>query len=129
MTFIESVKHALRGLGRAAKTEPNIRWQLLVMCAVIMLGFFLQLTRGEWLVIMIVSGLVIIIELINTALEKTLDIMKPRFDEHVGLVKDIAAGAVLVASSMAFVVGIMVFWPHLFLLATGCGIISRYFLW
>ncbi len=114
MAFGTSLQHALRGLNRAIKTEPNMRWQLLATFVVVLLGSAVQLSRGEWLLIVMVCGLVLILELVNTALEKTLDIIKPRFDEHIGWIKDVMAGAVLVASLVALIVGVMVFWPHLF---------------
>ena len=114
MAFYTSLTHALRGINRAIKTEPNIRWQLLTTFIVALLGFAVQLTRGEWLIIVMVCGLVLILELVNTAIEKTLDIIKPRFDEHIGWVKDIMAGAVLIASLVALIAGVLVFWPHLF---------------
>lgn len=114
MNFVASVQHAIRGLQRTITTEPNMRWQLLVMFMVIILGSAVQLTRGEWMVMIIMCGLVLTLELINTAVEKTLDIVKPRFDEHVGSVKDIMAGAVLIISLIAVIIGFLVFWPHLF---------------
>ncbi len=114
MAFKNSLQHAFRGLARAIKTEPNVKWQLLATVLAITLGLIVQLSRGEWLVVFVVSGLVLIMELVNTALEKTLDIIKPRFDEQIGRVKDIMAGAVLIASLVAFISGILVFWPHLF---------------
>lgn len=114
MAFRNSLQHAVRGLGRATKTEPNVRWQLLATFLAIVLGFIVQLNRGEWLIIIVISGLVLAMELVNTALEKTLDIVKPRFDEQIGRVKDMMAGAVLIASFVALLSGILVFWPHLF---------------
>ena len=114
MAFKISLQHALRGLGRAARTEPNIRWQLFLTVLAFSLGLLFQLSRGEWLLIIVVVGLVLAMELVNTALEKTLDIIKPRFDEQVGRIKDIMAGAVLIASLVALASGILVFWPHLF---------------
>lgn len=114
MTFNTSLQNAVRGFNRTIKTEPNLRWQLLATFMVVLLGLAVQLTRGEWMLLVIVCGLVLTLELINTAVEKTLDIVKPRFDDHVGLVKDIMAGAVLLVSAVALIVGILIFWPHLF---------------
>lgn len=114
MAFKNSLQHAVRGLTRAARTEPNVRWQLLATFLAVALGLIVRLSRGEWLVITLVTGLVLAMELVNTALEKTLDIIKPRFDEQIGRVKDIMAGAVLIVSLVALASGILVFWPHLF---------------
>lgn len=114
MTFKTSVQNAARGLNRTIKTEPNLRWQLVAVLTVVLLGLAVQLTRGEWALVVIVCGLVLTLELINTAVEKTLDIVKPRFDEHVGSVKDIMAGAVLLVSLVSLIIGFLIFWPHLF---------------
>lgn len=114
MNFVNSLKHAVHGLVVSCRNEPNLRWQLLATGLVISLGLVVQLSRGEWLVITVIIGLVLMMELINTALEKTLDIIKPRFDVQVGRVKDILAGAVLVASIVATICGLLIFVPHLF---------------
>jgi diacylglycerol kinase len=81
---------------------------------VIAAGFYYNIGEGEWLAIMLAIGLVISLELMNTAMEHLVDLVSPAYHEKAGRVKDIAAGAVLVASAAAGVVGVMIFWKYLF---------------
>lgn len=114
MAFRHSLKHAVHGLVIAFRSEPNVRWQVITAISVIVLGLFFSLGRGEWALIILAIALVLILELINTALEKMLDVINPRFSEPVGRIKDIFAAAVLVASIAATVCGALIFLPRLF---------------
>ena len=113
MRLVKSFGNALRGLSIALKREPN--FQLQVFCAIfaIAAGIFLHISRFEWLIIVMASGLVLGLELYNTVLEKLLDLLKPRFTDQAGLVKDIAAGAVLVGAITAGLVAALIFIPRL----------------
>ena len=112
MRLINSLGNAGRGIAVAFKREPNFRLQFLAVILVVLAGWFFNISRFEWLVILIVSGLVLALELCNTVLEKLLDLLKPRFTDQAGTVKDIAAGAVLIAAVAAFLVAIVIFIPR-----------------
>ena len=87
---------------------------LVVGAAVVLLGFIFDISPNEWALIALATGLVLGLELVNTAGEKLVDILSPGPDPRYGLVKDILAGAVLMAALAATVVGIVIFWPRLF---------------
>lgn len=111
--FLKGFVYAWRGLVAGAKGR-NFRVMLVVAVAVIFLGIITEISPGEWALVSLVTGLVLGLELVNTAGEKLVDILSPDHDPRYGLVKDILAGAVLIAALAATVVGIIIFWPRLF---------------
>lgn len=82
---------------------------------VIAAGFYFGLTRFEWAVIWICIAMVLCLELINSALEETLDHLHPGRHDSVGKAKDMAAGAVILASIISVIAGIYIFYPRIFL--------------
>jgi len=81
--------------------------------SVILLGAWVKLSRWEWCVLLITISMVLACELFNTALEKLTDLVSPNFDPRAGAVKDVAAGAVLVASIAAAIIGSIIFLPYM----------------
>ena len=81
---------------------------------VVTAGWYFEISKGEWLAIVICIGLVMVTELINTAIEILVDCVSPEFNVKAGLVKDIAAGAVLVAALVALLVAFIIFVPKIF---------------
>ena len=79
----------------------------------VVFGFWLNISLSEWTTIILCIGLVISLEAVNSALEKLTDIVSPEFNESAGKVKDIAAGAVLVASIAAGIIGLIIFTPKI----------------
>ncbi|MBI4003957.1 MAG: diacylglycerol kinase family protein [Candidatus Omnitrophica bacterium] len=105
---------ALEGLRDAWRTQPNLRVQLCVAAMVIGVGVWVRLALIEWLWVSFAIGLVIFSELMNTAIEQTIDLavgLAP--DPLARQVKDLAAGCVLVASLMAILIGCLTFGPYL----------------
>lgn len=76
-------------------------------------GFYLNITRMEWLVLVLTISLVIAAEMLNTAIEKTLDLLHPQQSPKVKFIKDVAAGAVLILALASVVVGILIFWGYI----------------
>lgn len=109
--FLMGFVHAGRGLAAALQGETNLKVMLAGAVVAVGLGVYRQLDRLEWAAIMLCIGLVISLELANTALERLLDVIHPEHDPRIGRVKDILAGAVLVAAVAAAVVGVLVFLP------------------
>lgn len=105
--------YAWRGIAAGARGR-NFRVMLVVTVAVILLGFINKISLTEWALVSLAMGLVLGLELVNTAGEKLVDILSPELDPRYGLVKDILAGAVLIAALAATVVGVIIFWPRLF---------------
>lgn len=107
-----SFRAAFSGLFFMIRSETNARLHLFAMVTVVACGIFFGLTKMEWCAISLAIGLVIAAEAMNTAIERLVDMVSPEFSQSAGLIKDIAAGGVLVASIAASVVGGLVFAPR-----------------
>lgn len=83
------------------------------MVLVIISGFIFKISITEWIICIVLFGLVITAELINTAIETTVDIVMPEKNEKAKLAKDIAAGAVLVSAIASAIIGIIIFLPKI----------------
>jgi diacylglycerol kinase len=94
-------------------SEANARVQLAVAAAVVALGLWLDVARGDWALLALAIGLVLAAEAANTALEALADRVEPERHPLVGRAKDAAAGAVLLASLAAAAVGLLVLGPPL----------------
>ena len=79
------------------------------MLCVIGAGFYYQITQAEWLICLLLFSLVISLEIINTALEKIVNIISPKKNEQAGKIKDLAAGAVLITAIIAAICGVLIF--------------------
>ena len=95
------------------KEEQNLKIQAIAACAVVIFAVYFNITRTEWMFLIFVIGLVILMEIANSAIERVTDVLKPRIHDYVKEIKDIAAAGVMVASLMALIVGIIIFWPYL----------------
>jgi diacylglycerol kinase len=111
--FFKSLSFALNGIWEVIKTQRNFRIQLILLSCAIILGFVLHITIHSWYAIIIVSGMVLISEMFNTAIEKIVDFISPEWKKKAGLIKDISAGAVFVSSLIALIIGIMIFVPRI----------------
>ena len=108
-----ALRCALRGLWDAWQSEPNLRIHVYFGAWIVAFGAWTRLSLTEWLWIVFAIGLVIFAELMNTAIEQTVDLVVGlRPDPMARQVKDVAAGCVLVASLLAATVGCLTFLPH-----------------
>jgi diacylglycerol kinase len=107
---------AWNGLREAAKLERNFRIHLIFAVCVIIAGILFQLTRLEWAIIILVIGFVLVMELMNSVIEKIIDYVKPEIHPTAKLIKDFAAGAVLVAAITAVLIGMIIFIPKMYIL-------------
>jgi diacylglycerol kinase len=110
---IRSFAYAFSGLYEAVKSEMHMKFHLFASVLVIAAGFYFSVTKSEFLVILICIALVISLELINTAIEHLCNKLMPDTNANVKYIKDVSAGAVLVASIIAMVIGLIIFWPYL----------------
>ncbi len=97
----------------ALKTQWNMRIHLLATIMVIFCGFLLDISKFEWIAVLLCCALVTSLELLNTAIETLADKLHPEQDKLIGTVKDVSAGAVLVASIFAAIIGGIIFLPHI----------------
>ena len=109
-----SFKYAFRGLYLLFKSQPNAWIHLFAAFGVIVAGFILKLSISEWIFVTFAIGFVISAELFNTAIEALVDKVSPEQNPISGKVKDLAAGAVLVAAITAAVIGLVIFVPKVF---------------
>lgn len=109
--FIRSFRFACNGLGIALKGEQNLRFHFIMVVVVSAFGFALQINLVEWLIVLILFGLVIAVEMLNTSIEKLCNLVHPEKDVRIAEIKDIAAGAVLWISIVAAIAGIIIFFP------------------
>jgi len=103
--------YALKGIKHVFTTEANMKIHLVFTALVIICGFIFNISTTEWLVCLVCFGMVISMEMMNTALEKWVDFVSPEYHEAAGHAKDIAAGAVLLAALAAAIAGLIIFVP------------------
>lgn len=96
------------------KTTPNAWIELVVFLSALFLGFYFQITQVEWVMFLFASGLVFVSEAFNTAIEIDINLTSPGYHPYARDTKDVAAGAVLISSVTALIVGILVFGHYIF---------------
>ena len=111
--FIRSFKYAQEGARHTLMTQRNIWIHLAIGGAVVVAAVWLKLSAVEMALIALTIAMVIAAEMINTALEEMVDLVKPEHHPAAALIKNIAAGAVLVAALGAVCVGLFIFIPRL----------------
>ncbi|MBI4035376.1 diacylglycerol kinase family protein [Candidatus Daviesbacteria bacterium] len=111
-TRILSFKYAFEGIYCALKEEPNLKFHALVAILVIAAGSYFQISKTDWVELIILIGLVISLELTNTAIETVVDSLTQAAHPGAKMAKDIAAGAVLVISITAAIAGVIIFLPY-----------------
>ncbi len=113
MRFFQSFVYAWRGLRYIFLHEFNFRVQLMVSFFTLLLTFFLKVRVEEIIIILLLIALVLLLEILNSALEKLSDILKPRLSEQVEVVKNMLAAMVLLASLLALGIGLTIFTPYI----------------
>jgi undecaprenol kinase len=111
--FLISFKCALEGLRYALYTQRNFRVHLVIALAVVIAGLWLHITLNQWAVLTLVISMVLVVELINTAIEVMVDLVSPDYHPLAKTVKDLAAGAVLVVAIFSIITGIIILGPPL----------------
>lgn len=111
--WFESVNLAIEGILYAAKTQRHMRYHFWVAAAILIFSLFLSITKLEFLILAFAILFVLFAEMINTAIEATVDLLSPSYSKLAKIAKDTAAGAVLIASIGAVVTGYLVLYPHL----------------
>lgn len=108
--FNNTFKNARKGFRLVLKSEINLRIHVAIATLVIFLALFLKFSALEFCILLFVIGLVIVAEMLNTAIEFTLDsIYHNKFSRMVGMAKDISAGAVMFATIISVLVGLILF--------------------
>lgn len=112
---MKSFRYAIEGIINTTKKEKNLKIHMIAMVCVIVVGFIVKLSYLEWIVCIILIGLVISAELFNTSIEKTLNYVneKNEYDERIKFIKDASAAGVLVLVIVSVITGFAIFLPKL----------------
>ena len=111
---IKSVGFAVKGAFLLVRTEASIKVQAGLLIIVTIAGFYFDISKMEWIAQIFAISLVMGLEGLNTAVEKLADFIQPKFDEKIGFIKDISAGAVMFVSIGASIVGVIIYYPKIF---------------
>jgi diacylglycerol kinase (ATP) len=109
----KSFRDAIKGVGYVLRFERNARIHLVMALAVLALGILVRVSDFELAAIFFAVTIVFLAELFNSAIEKTLDIIDTRHNPQIAIVKDMAAGGVLIAAVAAMIIGVVIFLPRL----------------
>ena len=111
---LRSVGFALRGALLLIRTEASIKIQVFITLVMTAAGFYYEISNVEWILQIFAIALVLGIEGMNTAVEKISDYVQPKFDPKIGFIKDISAGAVMLVSIAATIIGLIIYIPKIF---------------
>jgi len=113
--LFKSFTYACRGLGKVFKEEQNFKIEIIAGVVVLALAIYFRFSYLDLAILVLVIGLVLLAEVVNSVVELISDILKPKLDYYVKKIKDMVAAAVLVASFTALIVGVIIFAKNLFL--------------
>ncbi len=109
----KSFKYAFAGIFHALINEPNFRVEVVIVSIVVAAGLRVGLSNLEWAIIVITMGWLLSAEMINTVVEETVDAFVQEFHEAAKIIKDLAAGYVLITAFVSGFVMLFIFFPHL----------------
>ena len=107
--LINSFKYAIQGIKSGIKSERNLKIHIIIMMLVIIAGIILKISKTEMIICILLSGLVISLELVNTAIENVVDLVTMEQNPKAKKAKDVSAGAVLISAIASAVIGIIIF--------------------
>ena len=107
-----SFRYAFAGIVHLLSTQHNAWIQSALAILVIAMGFFFKISPIEWCIVLLCIGTVLSLEAVNTSIEKLADTVHPGKHEGIRIAKDAAAGAVLIASFIALIIGLIIFAPR-----------------
>lgn len=110
----KSFYYAFKGLAKIFREEQNLRVESIAGALAVALGFYFQINRYEWMIVALAIGLVFLMEVVNSAVERVTDVLKPRIHDYVKQIKDIMAAAVMISALVAIIIGLLIFWPYVF---------------
>ena len=108
---VKSLKYAFKGLWLLVSTEHSIMVQTAIAILIMIFGWWLDISATEWILQILAIGLVLVAESLNTAIEKICDFIHPDYNERIGFIKDISAGAVTFAAITAIIIGLIIYLP------------------
>ncbi len=118
-TFKGSVKNCLDGISYITKNEKNFKREIAFGIIALILSYILKIDKIEFIIILTMICLVLTTEIINTAIERAVDLVTKEYHELARIAKDVSAGSVLVTSTFALIIGIIIFMPKIITLLGG----------
>lgn len=118
-TFKGSVKNCLDGISYVTKNEKNFKREIALGIIALILSYILKIDKIEFIIILTMICLVLTAEIINTAIERTVDLVTKEYHELARIAKDVSAGSVLVTSIFSLIIGIIIFIPKIITLLGG----------
>lgn len=115
-TFIDSVKNCLDGINYTITHENNFKREMILGIIAVILSAVLKISILEWVIVLLLINFVLVCELINTALEKAVDLYTKEFNETAKIVKDVAGATVLVMCIFSAIIGAIIFIPKILVL-------------
>ena len=112
--LIKSFQHAFCGILTSFVIGRNIKFHYTAALAAVLSGLSFGISKVELLIILLISAQVICLEMVNTAIERTVDLVTSEYHIYAKIAKDVAAGAVLVAAIFATIIGGIIFLPYIF---------------
>ena len=112
--FWRSLKHAARGIFEVARAEQSFRFQIFISIVIFCLSMLLPLYTWERILVLLLCSAVMVLEILNSIMERFADAVQPRLSSMVRDIKDMMAGAVFLTALTAGAVGIMIFYPHVY---------------
>tara|TARA_B100000945_G_scaffold32444_1_gene22145 strand:+ start:5872 stop:6240 length:369 start_codon:yes stop_codon:yes gene_type:complete len=110
---IKGIIIAISGMFFLLKNEDSIKVQSLFFLFFVFLGYYFQITKNEWIIHIILIGFILTAEALNTVAEKICDLINPKYDDRIKLIKDISAGAVSFAVISSLIVLIIIYYPYI----------------
>lgn len=107
--FFDACKNAFNGIKTAIKTQLNVKIQIIVAIIALILGIIFKLNTIEWICLSFAIFLVIVTEMVNTAIEATVDLCTEKYNEKAKIAKDVGAGAVVLAAINSIIIGYFLF--------------------
>lgn len=111
---IKSIGYAFKGAVVLITTEASIKVQFFIAILATVAGFYYKISSTEWMLQILTIGLVMSVEGLNTAVEKMADFIHPDYNDKIGRIKDIAAGAVFICAIVAIIIGCIIYFPKIF---------------
>ena len=109
----KSFGYAFKGIDEVIKHEPNMKIHVVVAILVVIMAFILKVSIIEWIILVLLIGAVLAAETINTTIENLVDMYTKEYDEKAKIVKDTAAGTVLILAITSAIIGLIIFIPKI----------------
>ena len=111
--IISSIKNSLNGLKVAYKNEQSMYIHLIATVLLLLFSFFLKISMTQWLIVIGIIGLTLVVELLNTAIESTVDLVTKEFHPLAKIAKDTASAAEFILTISAFIISLIIFIPKI----------------